>query len=114
MKVDSNRLVNGLVNYADSEVINNLPTSGKWLMGTGLGIATTKVNDIVEMLNNNAIAKTMGIVDDEGMFDIDLIADNLKKSANRYGKMSIQIPLIGKLTFSEADVDSLRNYIERS
>lgn len=113
MKVDSNKLINGIVNYADNEVISSLPTVGKWLLGTGIGITTTKVDDIVKSLNNNAIAKTLGIVDDNGLFDLDLIVENMKNSANRYGKMTIQVPLVGALTFSEADIDSLRNYIER-
>lgn len=113
MKVDANKLINGIVNYADNEVINNLPTSGKWLLGAGMGIMTAKVNDMVDSLLNNAMIKTMGIVDDEGMFDIDLIASNLRNSASKYGRMTIQIPLVGNLTFSESDIDSLRSYIER-
>lgn len=102
-----------MVNYADNEVINNLPTIGKWLMGTGIGITTAKIDDVVKALNHNAMAKKIGIIDDDGLFDLDLIAENLKKSANRYGKMTIQVPLVGQLTFSEEDVDTLCKYIER-
>ena len=113
MKVEAQKLVNGIVNYADNEVINNLPTVGKWLLGTGIGIASTKANEIVDTLNNNAIVKALGIVDEDGLFDIDLIADHMRKSANRYGRMTIDIPMVGRLTFSEADIDSMKNYIER-
>ena len=113
MKVDSTKLVNGLINFADQEVINNLPTVGKWLVGAGVGITTSKINEIVNALNENSIVKMMGIIDEDGLFDIDLIIDNLKQSANRYGKMNVQVPLVGRLTFSESDVDTLRGYIER-
>lgn len=113
MKVNSSQLVNGLIQYADNEVINNLPTTGKWVLGAGLGIASSKVNDIVSTLNDSPLAKSLGIVDEDGMYDVGLMADHLKQSASRYGKMTIQLPVIGKLTFSEADVDSLRSYIER-
>lgn len=113
MKVDSTKLINGLVNYTDQEVINNLPTVGKWLVGAGVGITTSKIDGIVNALNENPMAKMMGIIDEDGMFDIDLIIDNLKQSANRYGKMTVQVPLVGRLTFSESDIDTLRGYIER-
>lgn len=113
MKVPADKVVNGLIQYVDEQVLNNLPTAGKWLVGTGVGIATTKVNDVVSMLNDNEIVKLMGIVDEQGMYDVDLIADNMKKAAQRYGNMSLRVPMVGMLTFTEEDVEALRNYIER-
>jgi len=112
MKVDSNRLINGIIQYAENEVINNLPTTGKWLLGAGVGIAASRLEYIVNALNENALAKAMGIVDDDGMFDVDLMMNNLKRSANRYGKMTVDVPIVGKLTFNESDVDDLHRYIE--
>lgn len=114
MKVEASKLINGIIEYADREVINSLPVAGKWLLGAGVGIMSSRVNEVINSINDNPIAKAMGIVDENGMFDLDLIADNLKQSANKYGKMTIQVPLVGRLTFSEGDVDSLRNYIERN
>lgn len=113
MKAEPQRVVNGVINYADNEIINSLPTTGKWLVGAGLGIMTAKMNELIDSLVSNPMIKMMGIVDDEGLFDVDLIMDNLKGSANKYGKMTVQIPLVGNLTFNENDIDSLRNYIER-
>lgn len=113
MKVEPQKLINGLVEFADNEVIRNLPTSGKWLLGAGIGIMISRINETVESLVSNPIAKAMGIIDDEGKIDTDLVISNLKQSANKYGRMTIQVPLIGNLTFSESDVDSLKNYIER-
>lgn len=113
MKASANQVVNGIINYADHEVIGHLPSTGKWILGTAVGIASTKVNDMVLSLQNNAIAKSMGIIDEEGMFDVDLIVDNMRQSAMKYGRMEIDIPIIGSMRFTETDIDSLRGYIER-
>lgn len=92
MKADAQKLVNGLVNYADNEVIKSLPTAGKWLLGAGMGILTSRINEMINDLSGNALVKAAGIIDENGMIDVDLLMDNLKNSANRYGKMTIQIP----------------------
>lgn len=113
MYYNADKVMNGLVMFVDAEIINKLPTAGKWLLGSGIAIATSKANEIAKFISENTIAMSMGIVDESGNFDVDLILDNMKKSANKYGKMSIQIPVIGKMTFSESDIDLLKSYIER-
>ena len=113
MRVSGDQLIRGVINYADNEVINNLPVSGKWVMGTGIGIATAKAQSIVAALQQHPVARAMGIVDDDGMIDLDLVAKCMKDSASRYGKMTLQVPLVGRLTFSDQDIDALRGYIER-
>lgn len=113
MKLTQEQVLNGLVQYVDHEVISNLPTAGKWILGTGIGIAMSKANDIVYELKDNTIIKAMGIVDEAGMFDEELIIKNMKESARRYGKMEISVPMIGRLSFDESDIDLLKNYLER-
>lgn len=111
MKYNADQIMQGIMNYADSEVINKLPTAGKWVVGTAIGLATTRANNVVDAIQTNAIAKAFGIVDENGLIDIDALMSAMKNSADRYGKISVEVPLIGKLSFSSADVDTLRNYI---
>lgn len=114
MKVSAEQLVNGLILYADEEVIRNLPTQGKWLVGASIGIMTTKVNNLVHLLNDNKFFQMTEIIDENGMFDVDLIMDSLRESASKYGKVSFQIPVVGKLIFSAADIDLIKKYVEES
>jgi len=113
MRVSAEQIINGITQYADGEVIAKLPTMGKWMLGAGIGVASNKINDIVHNLNDNTIIKMMGIIDESGMYDLDLVAESLKQSAQKYGKMTIEVPLIGKLSFNDSDIDTLRAYIER-
>lgn len=111
MKYNSEQIMQGIINYADSEIMTKLPTAGKWVIGTAIGLATTKANEVVASIQNNAMVKALGIVDENGLIDVDTLTSAMKDSADRYGKISVEVPMIGKLSFSSADVETLRNYI---
>lgn len=111
MKLNAEQVIQGLINYADNEVLNKLPASGRWIMGTGIALATNRANAVVEILRENAIAKMLGVVDDDGMIDADLLIEAMKSAADRYGSMTVDVPLIGKLTFSSSDVNQLSAYM---
>lgn len=114
MRCNSDKVILGIMNYADAEIIGKLPTMGKWLAGTAIGMVSSKVNDVVMNIQNNSALKMVGAIDDDGMIDVDLIMDNMKQSADRYGNAHISIPLVGDMSFSSSDIDTLRSYIMRA
>lgn len=109
--VSTNDMINGIMRYADREVVTQLPTMGKWLLGTGLGVAGKKASDLAHDLENNQLLKTLGVVDADGRWDTDMIMDEMLQNAHKYGKATIDVPIIGSMTFSEADVQKLFRYI---
>lgn len=111
MSYTADQVIQGIINYADAEVINKLPTSGKWIVGTAIGLATTKTTSVIDTLRNNTLVTMLGIVDDNGNIDVDTLISSMRVSAEKYGKITVDVPLVGKLTFSASDVDTLRNYI---
>lgn len=106
------QVLNGLVMYADKEIMPKLDTKGKIIMGTGIGIAVENAANILKSVPENEIVKMLGVVDETGQYDVDLVAKHLKNSANKYGKLQINVPFVGLLTFSPEDVDTLKKYIE--
>lgn len=111
MKYNSDQVINGIIMYADNEVIGMLPTSGKWIMGTAIGLASNKAANMVEVLKDNAIVKMLDIVDNDGMIDVDTLISAMKNAADKYGKLTVDVPMIGKLTFNSSDIDRLKSYI---
>lgn len=111
MNYTVDQVMTGIINYADSEIMGKLPTSGKWIMGTAIGLATTKTNNIVDALRENTIAKMLGIIDDNGNVDVDALISAMRQAADKYGKVSFDVPMIGTMTFSSSDVDRLRTFI---
>lgn len=109
--MNSDQVINGLIKYADAEIMGKLPTTGKWIAGTAIGIASNRANQIVDVLKENTIVRMLGIIDEKGDIDVDTLINAMKESANKYGKLTVDVPMIGRLTFSSSDVDMLRNYM---
>lgn len=108
----SEQVLNGVVKYIDNEVLTKLDTKGKIFLGTGITIALKNSQNLLQKIQNNEIVKALGIVDESGQYDIDLLAEHLKANAQKYGKLQFNVPVVGTLTFSAEDVDRIKEYIE--
>lgn len=106
MKYNAEQVLNGLAKYAENEIISKMPTAGKVIAGTAIALALKNVQ-----LQSNQFARAIGAVDADGMIDVDTIAESLKASAERYGNIVINIPLMGTVTLTAGDVDLMRRYI---
>ena len=106
----SEQVINGLVTYTDREVIPKLGTSGKWIVGTMVGMIGAKASATI--MKDSAIIKAVGAMDENGLYDVELIAEHLKKSAERYGNLQINVPMVGMMTFTTEDIERAKNYIK--
>lgn len=109
--VTKEQFFNGMISYADNEVIPFLPTSAKWGLGALAVIVRKRYDKLLDEISSNAIVRSLDIINENGLIDIDTLYEALKSSSSKYGKMQITFPVIGTLTFSESDIDSLKNYI---
>lgn len=109
--ISREQLLNGIISYIDNEIIPQLPTIGKWGIGTLVTLSATRYNEIYNALIVNPLIKSLGIVDDNGSVDFDNVATALKKSADKYGKLIIELPVIGTLAFTADDIDKLSIYV---
>lgn len=109
--VDKEQFIQGILTFIDEEIIPQLPASGKWGLGTFLVLATSKYEQIFDSLVNNDFVKMLEITDGDNV-DIKRLSEALKKSASKYGKLTITLPVIGSLIFSADDVDKLEHYID--
>lgn len=107
----SEQIIEGLMKYADTEIIYKLPTTGKWVVGTAIVLASNKLPAVVEYIKSIPAAQMLGIVDEAGNIDADQILEALRKTADRYGSMTVTFPLVGSMTFSSDDVERLKTYI---
>ena len=58
-------------------------------------------------LINNGFVKTLAIMDSEGNVDLEPIMKDLKREIEKKGKLVIEIPMFGKMTFVPADIDDI-------
>lgn len=109
--ITKEQFMNGLIDYADHEVMPILPTSGKWGLGTMIVLAKKKANTVLDELITNPMIGALGLVDDNDHIDDKILIEALSESATKYGKMDVTIPVIGTLTFSVEDIEKLRKYM---
>lgn len=106
-----NQVMTGLTKFIDNEILTKINGWQKWVIGTGLGIATTKMENIFNSLKHNELIKALDLIDENDHINVDVIYEELMKQAQKE-PITIDLPMLGALTLKEQDVMSLYNYIK--
>ena len=109
---NNEQIINGFVRYIDNEVIPKLDTKGKWIIGAMSGMIGNKALLYLNQLSSNELLQNINVINENGLFDVDSIGDNLVNSANKYGNLQLNIPAVGVLTFNANDIDTLKRYVK--
>lgn len=105
------RVIQGLMEYADAEILSKLNGSLKaWMIGAVLEAIGGSAERVYRQIQSIPMIDTLGIIDGENV-DIDRLYAILRKQAQR-GPATEKIPIIGPITFSAADVDALYRHIK--
>lgn len=113
MKVKFEQVLDGLNRYINSEIYGNLTDLQEMVARIVVGRVNTNSEAIKVAMMNNGIIKTFGVIDTEGMVDVDAILHDIRKEIERKGTIEFTVPMIGKLKFTPSDVDALRSMIAR-
>lgn len=107
MKLD--RVLNGVARYLDKEIYAGMNDWQEIL--ARIAVSRILDNKNIESLMNNPYMKTFAIADAEGNIDVDGLYRDLKRLVQAKGKVEITLPMFGKFTFTESDVDCLYSCI---
>lgn len=104
------RVLQGLTDYVDRELISQMGGSLKgWIAGALVGIVMERGREIMAELVKNPMVKALGLADGENI-DVDALYRALIEQA-RKGSATVNIPLLGPVTFKESDVEALYRMI---
>jgi hypothetical protein len=104
------KVINGLIKYIDADILAQMNGSlGAWGAGIIIGLIAKRAEQVYHTLANNALVKTLGVVDGE-MIDIESIYAEALKAAQK-GSATATLPVIGPITFKTADVESVYRHI---
>lgn len=108
MKFD--RVLNGIAKYMDREIYSGM---NDWQEVAARMVVARVLNNpnLETTLMNNPYIKTFAIADENGNIDIDSLYRDLRTVVQNKGKVEVNLPLFGKFTFTEGDVDCLYNCI---
>ncbi len=112
MKVEFEKVISGLSRYINNNnLYENMNDWQELIARMAVGRIMTNEENIKKSLVDNPFIRTFDIMDASGMVDVDSLASDLKREISRKEKLTLSVPIIGKLTFTPADVDCLRQCI---
>lgn len=111
MKCRFEKVVDGLVKWIDAELYPHMNDAQELVARLMVSRIAGNTEALKVSFINNGIVRTFGIIDSDGMIDIDALAADIKKEIERKGKIVLSVPMFGKMTFVPGDVDTLKAYI---
>jgi len=101
------QLTAGLVKFVDTEMLPALPTNQRWIAGAIVFVAQGKLPELIKTITDIPLVGTLQLVDSNGNVDIELARKAVKASCQKYGKVSMEVPLLGTFELGEKDFDKL-------
>lgn len=104
--VTFDQVLDGLSRYLNKNFYANLndwqEIVARLAVGRILGNENLKQN-----LMANPYVRTFAIFDSEGNVDLEPIMRDLRKEIERKGKMTVEIPMFGKISFTGEDISEI-------
>lgn len=111
MKYEFEKVMDGISIYMDEEIFEGMNEWQDFIARVMVGRFLGNQDGVKEMLMNNGFFRTFGIMDSEGMIDVHALATDTRRELSKKGKITFDLPMFGKMTFTPADVDKLYKHI---
>ena len=111
MKYEFEKVIDGMSKYINDEIYSSMNDLQEFAARVIVGRIINNQENVKEMLINNGFVRTFGVIDAEGMVDVDSIAGDIKREIARKEKITFSIPMFGRMTFKPTDVDMLYRHI---
>lgn len=102
--MELNKVLNGLETYIDNTVYPGMNENQQTIYLLAVGAFKENAMDF---LAGNTLLRSMLSINKEGDVDLERLHRLLKVSVRKQGKLAITIPMFGKMTFTEADIDQI-------
>jgi hypothetical protein len=105
------KVVNSVADWIGSALYPRMNDLQELVARMAIGRVLESEEKIKAALSGNGMLRTFGYINEEGMVDVDTLLADIRREIERKGKLVINIPWIGKITFTPDDVDSLKRHI---
>lgn len=112
MKYRFEKVIEGISKYIDKEIYAGMNDVQELVARIFVGRIIDNMEGVKKTLIDNGFIRTFGIIDGEGMVDVDALAKDIRREIERKGKLVVSIPMFGKLTFVPTDIDAILNTIK--
>ena len=105
--VTFDQVLDGLARYLNKNFYANLNDWQEIVARLAIGRIIGNPEALKQSLQANPFVRTFAIFDSEGNVDLEPIMRDLRKEIERKGKMTVEIPMFGKISFTGEDVTEL-------
>ena len=105
--VEFNRVIDGLFRYLNNNLFAKMNDWQEVLARIAVGRIIGNPEALKQSLMANGIVRTFAVMDSEGNVDLEPIMRDLKREIDRKGKLTVEIPMFGKMSFTAADIDEI-------
>ena len=105
--VEFNRVIDGLLRYLNNNLFAKMNDWQEVVARIAVGRIIGNPESLKQSLQANGIVRTFAVMDSEGNVDLEPIMRDLKREIDRKGKLTVEIPMFGKMSFTAADVDEI-------
>lgn len=112
MKYRFEKVIEGISKYIDKEIYAGMNDVQELVARIFVGRIIDNMEGVKKTLIDNGFVRTFGIIDGEGMVDVDALAKDIRREVERKGTLVVSIPMFGKLTFVPTDIDAILNTIK--
>lgn len=110
MHVTKQKLINAINMYIDKDAmqaVNGMKDIDQFLFGFKIGIIRDKAGSLIDNVLGNEAVKTMGLINEEGLLDIDAVYNAAKFAMSKTTDHKLRA--FG-FVMNDADIDKLYNY----
>lgn len=111
MTADFDTVIDGIAKYIDTYICKNLNDWQDIMVRMIVGRIYDNKFAIKKALIDNGFIRAFCVIDGDGNVDVERLLNELKAEIERKQKVCVSVPLIGTMTFTANDVDTLKNII---
>ena len=105
--VSFEQILDGLARYLNKNFYSNLNDWQEIVARLADGRIIGNPETLKQSLQANGIIRTFAVMDSEGNVELEPLMRDLRKEIERKGKMTVEIPMFGKISFTGEDVTEL-------
>lgn len=102
----------GVGSYIERHIMPRLDSKRQFLVGMAYGVASGRVDALVQAACGSPALRVMGIAKENGEIDLDALYNAALGQMQVQKKLEIEVPLLGEFAFDEGDLRELYNAIE--
>jgi len=102
----------GIGDYINQHMMQKLDSKRQFVLGMAYGLFSGRLDAILAAVQQNATARALGIVRENGEIDLDAIYNAAVAQMQQQGRLSFDIPLMGTFAFDADDIRDIYNAIQ--